>query len=231
MKIFIICVFAFVASLTNLHAFEKNDSSEVNGDILKKKPFALQFAIGNNLTLRNFNNLQLSFKKHFAQNFNIRFGIGVYITKDDRDGEENEFFHYDRTENDFYNYITTVLDLIYYVNPNDMVKAYGGIGPYFSYYESSEKTKRTNQNPSLSTLYYRYERFISLGANALVGVEWFAAKNFSLFAEYNFTFLYSWIREISQYYDPNGYFDDTQSEGNRTEFRGNELKFGLSVYF
>lgn len=231
MKIFIISVIAFAVSIGNLYAFEKNDSNEVNGDILKKKPFALQFAIGNNLTLRNFNNLQFSFKKHFSPSFNIRFGVGAYTTKEDLEGTEREFERYNTSENSFTNDFTAVLDLIYYVNPNDLMKVYGGIGPYFVYDESSYNSERESSNVFSSTSYYRYRRYVSIGANALVGVEWFPANRISIFSEYNFTFLYSWIRNIRYYYNPGGYNENTQNEGNETTFRGNELKFGLSVYF
>ncbi|MCB0722128.1 MAG: outer membrane beta-barrel protein [Ignavibacteriae bacterium] len=208
-------------------SFEKNDSTETNGSILKTKPIAFQLAIGSLLHVTNFDNLHISVKKQFTNSFGLRLGLGINLSQEDLGGNDLTFSQNDLSVNDYANYVTTVVDMIYYVRPNDIVKAFIGLGPYFSYSESS--TKRTRNNSNYQNNYYDYNRSISLGANALLGIEWFATSNFSFFAEYNFAYTYSWQKYIHQYTD-SGYSESYDLDGNETQFKGKELKFGITVY-
>lgn len=220
-------------TLTGTASFSQqtNDTNEVYGKILHKNPFAFQFAIGNNLTLKNFGNFNISIKKHFEPGFAMRFSVGYNYSNEDLSGQVVENFDLDRTENTSNNVLYTEIDLMFYLNLRGTIKAYMGFGPYFSYYNFTRDENNNftiNNDPQSSN--YRNNEVTSLGATLLLGAEWFFTNKFSLLAEYNFLYTYSWITDIENINNSSG-SSSTDLSGNQSAFRGDALKFGISVYF
>jgi hypothetical protein len=226
--------FIFISSL-NSFSFQKADSTEKNGDVLKTRPYAVQFAIGENFVLENFPDLNLSVKKHFSSNFVVRLGFGINLTEQDLSGEQfssNNFGDY-TSKYQRYNY-NVQINLLYYINPLDIIKAYVGVGPYFNFGHYYYKDENEVSNSNFTDLTYERRRSTSIGASLLGGIEWFMTSRFSLFAEYNFLYTYSWddLQYSYRYVSNNGniYSDIYRVKGNTTSIRGEQLKFGITAY-
>ena len=215
---------------TNSHAQSKTDSTEVNGGILKKRPIAFQFAIGENFTLENFSRYNISAKKHLSNRVALRLSVGLNFGEREADGTIYETMSFGQSQKSNTNFFSSELDFIYYVNPADVVKAYFGIGPYYSYSYNS----RYNQYVSTTT-FNQYETSESVkrtayGGSMLIGAEWFFTNKFSLLTEYNFLFTHTTFTEkIAS--NTSGDLIKSELSGNETVFRGEVLRFGLSVYF
>lgn len=236
LKSFLLSFAIIFISFINSFSFQNADSTERNGDILRTRPFAVQFAIGENFVLENFPDLNLSVKKHLSENFAIRLGFGINLTEQDLSGEQystNNFGDY-TSKYQRYNY-NAQIDLTYYINPSDIIKAYVGFGPYFSFDHYYNKDENGVYNSNLTELRYERQRTTSIGASLLGGIEWFMTSRFSLFTEYNFLYTYSWddLQYSYRFISNNGNInsDDYRVKGNTTSIRGEKLKFGITAYF
>lgn len=213
----------------NSFAQSNTDTNAVNGDILKKRPIAFQFSIGNDLTLRNFGNFNISGKKQFSKDFGVRLSIGFNYGNEDLEGSGVDGGSFGISIKETDNLFYSELDLLFYVNPNDIVKGYVGFGPYFGYFRYSRD--RDYNYVQSNDSYYTFREYTTLGAGLLLGAEWFFTSKFSLFTEYNFLFTYSWIKETVIYDDYYYGYDSYNITGSDVSLRGEYLKFGLAAYF
>jgi hypothetical protein len=83
-------------------------------------------------------------------------GLGFNFSDEDLGEPIVGYNNSGRSENNYNNLITTVLDFMYYVSPSDEVKAYGGIGPYFNYYERSNERQSGSYGQYSPYYYYSY---------------------------------------------------------------------------
>lgn len=195
-------------------AAEVKDSSKNNTveNSLHSGSWALQFAIGSNFTLHNFDGLSISLKRHFSSKFGLRLGLsGSYSNEE---SEEDTSINTANSKSFIVNLIA-----LYYLNPKKPFNMYLYSGGLYSY----------------SYGFYRsYENFsdnVSWNIGLLIGAgaEYFIFKEFSIFAEYSYKFTFGKMeRRYDYYFDP---YPETVEKRNITDFSSDPAKFGISVYF
>ena len=121
--------------------------------------------------------------------------------------------------------LTLKTQYIKYFDETDGIGFYGGIGPFVTYSTSTNESE-TAGTPDDKHYKDTYDIFI-LGIDFIAGVEWFFIKNMSLSAEYGFNFSYN-SRTAAREMD-NGLYSDSNDKLYR--FSGNDINFGITVYF
>lgn len=190
--------------------------------------FALQFQISDNFNLTNFQGTTFSGKYHFSSRDAIRLGLSLEFGDSDADAETNQFDSVNVAElNSSSNYFSMTLrsQYIRYFVETDNIGFYGGAGPFVTYSTSSNESTTTG-TPSDKHLKDTSNNFI-LGVDFIAGVEWFFTKNMSLSTEYGFNFSYR-SRSSEREIDSVLYSDTNQKLYNLS---GNDINFGISVYF
>ena len=177
---------------------------------LKNGMWAIQFAIGSNFNITNFEGMTFSLKRQFSPNSALRLGFRA---------------SYDKTENDTNTSINIInnsfevnLVYMYYLNPKKEFNIFGYAGGTYIYEGSSRHSETSNDN------YYQWQTGLLLGA----GAEFFVFEQMSLFAEYSYRFLYgkSVYKSVDSY-NPNVY----NNTYNQISLNPDYVNFGLSVYF
>jgi len=190
--------------------------------------FALQFQISDNFNLTNFQGTTFSGKYHFGKMDAIRAGLSIDFGNSDADAETNQFDSVNVAEaNSSSNYFSITLKTQYirYFVETDNIAFYGGTGPFVTYSTSSNESTTTG-TPSDKHLKDTSNNFV-LGVDFIAGVEWFFTKNMSLSAEYGFNFSYR--SRTSEREIDNGLYSDSNQK--LYSFSGNDINFGISVYF
>ncbi|MDH3267831.1 MAG: hypothetical protein OEM46_03145 [Ignavibacteria bacterium] len=190
--------------------------------------FALQFQISDNFQLSNFQGTTFSGKYHFGKMDAIRAGLSIDFGKSDGDAETNQYDSVNVAEasynsNNFS--MTLKTQYIRYFVETDGIAFYGGTGPFVTYSTSTNESETTGTS---NDKHYKdmSDNFI-LGVDFIAGVEWFFIKNMSLSAEYGFNFSYR-SRSSERRID-NGLYSDSNEKVYR--FSGNDINFGITVYF
>lgn len=213
----IFMVLVFIISKQNSFSIEKKndknqkDSSNKVENSLKSGMWGIQFAIGSNFTLYNFDGMTLSIKNQLSSHSSLRLGFNGSYSNTENDTNSSL---YDENAS-----FTVNLIYMYYLNPNEEFNIYGYIGGLYSYHFSSYQSDRS-QNNSESW---------DIGPVLGIGTEYFVFKKLSLFAEYNYNFKFG-KREYSYaaFFPP---YEQIKDNSNRVSLESDYLKFGLSVYF
>jgi opacity protein-like surface antigen len=158
----------------------------------------------------------------------IRVGLLIDFGKSDGDAETNQFDFVNVVEasynsNNFS--ITLKSQYIRYFVETDGIAFYGGTGPFVTY-STSKNEGETTGTPNDKHHKDTNDNFI-LGVDFIAGVEWFFIKNMSLSAEYGFNFSYR-SRTSEREIDNNLYSDSNEK---LYRFSGNDINFGITVYF
>jgi opacity protein-like surface antigen len=221
----ILCIAFILPTIHSANAQDSLKTKRPENHSLYKGSKSLQFRIGNDFSLTNFDGLSFSGKKHYSDKSAIRLGLDVSASithSESRNQVSNTSSNnYDRQElklNALY---------IHYPKPGGIFKFYWGIGPSFGFYRSyrngwssSNGLERTKDTES------RW----SIGGLMALGAEWFANSNLSIHAEYNIFAYYS------QYNDTRRTISgDTSTYNKWKSYSGyiepENVNFGLSVYF
>lgn len=189
--------------------------------------FALQFQISDNFNLTNFQGTTFSGKYHLGKRDAVRLGLSLDFGDSELDGQTNQFdtvnvAKINATQNSFG--FNVKAQYIKYLIETNTVAFFSGVGPFFSY---NETTNKTNSEGTPEDKNYRNSADqYSLGLDLLLGVEWFFTKNMSLSAEYGLKFMY---RSRTNSYNSEIIAGST----NETSYSitGNDINFGISVYF
>ena len=225
---------------------EKDNNINRKNSLLSGK-WALMFKISS-FNLYNFQGLGFSAKRHYTPNSSIRFGLDYDYSYSDSDGNDSyAYIDYGREEViesiSAYHKITINIQYIYYTDPDAVINFYYGAGPSVSYSFSSSEYKRTSDYSGMGGPSYNEEIFqsqsdsygLGLGAQGVLGVEWFVSDHISLLGEYGIIAQYEWdkyesfskIYRDSVLYRNSVYTDDDES----VYFEPLSIKLGLSVYF
>jgi opacity protein-like surface antigen len=158
----------------------------------------------------------------------IRAGLSIDFGKSDGDAETNQYDSVNVAEasynsNNFS--ITLKSQYIRYFIETDGIAFYGGTGPFVTYSTSTYESETTG-SPNDKHYKDTNDNFI-LGVDFIAGVEWFFIKNMSLSAEYGFNFSYR-SRTSEREIDNNLYSDSNEK---LYRFSGNDINFGITVYF
>jgi len=196
----------------------------------RKHKWALQFQAGYNFQVQAFNGLSFSLKYHLSDKSAFRFGAGYLGDIRNEKEDEYEYCSSNSYNYEYYNYrLNLVFNYIYCVNPYSRFNLYWGIGPTGGYTYNYHKGPSSN-NRDLTDTYCR--NFWSIGLNGVLGVEWFPIPDFSLFAEYEATGLYSYSHYTQMLVNQQNRYTE-KDEGNYKEwsFEANRALLGISVYF
>jgi hypothetical protein len=191
--------------------------------------YALQFQVSQNFTLSSFMGSVISGKYHLTNKNAIRIGLGFSSTM----GNQSSVTQYSSGASDVNNVSegnSQSVDITaqYMITPviSDKIRFYCGAGPKFGLNFS----KINNTSNAVNTSQYidkQNTKGYSAGIMCSAGVEWFFSSKMSLCAEYGLTYVYSYAKITGDY---NGSYTATQ-ETYKYSFDGNNVRFGLSVYF
>ena len=204
---FIIISLAF--TLQDAHAQEDTDARANNS--LSENSRALQFGIGENFRLSNFDGSAFSYKRHTAANRANRIALSFdnqFNRLSDPDVDDSETNRTRLSLNMNYTWM-------HYTDPEADVKLYYGYGPGFSFLYDNQNPPGDDNSTTISGL--------GLYGTAYTGVEWFFHHSISLHAEYRGTLMFS---RISQSRDA-----ASDSRDTSIRLRSNGVMFGLSAYF
>jgi hypothetical protein len=189
--------------------------------------FALQFQINENFSLSNYQGSVLSGKYHFSRRDAIRLGLEINFGDSESEAEINNLDTniVDQSTDDSNNFGFTInSQYIHYIRGTNDIFFFGGIGPFFKYFNQTRKRELVINEVELSS-----ESEINsfrAGIDLIVGVEWWFHKDMSLSAEYGLKF--SYLSSNNKLKD-----DSREIESKNTAFNisGNHINFGITVYF
>ena len=189
--------------------------------------FALQFQITQNFSISNFQGSVFSGKYHFSKRDAIRFGLSLNLSSTDTEAEIN---YLDTTFVDNANQDENVFDItissqyIRYLGVTESISFYGGIGPLFNIYKVTRE--RFVESLGIDGKYESETNVFSIGFDLIAGVEWWFNKFMSLSGEYGLRFAYRSLETTIK--DEKR---DSKSNTNSYYLTGNQVKFGIAVYF
>lgn len=203
-----------IALPASLHAAEPDSAATARPNSLRAGAWALQFSItsGQFFDLDSFAG-GVSLKRHFSTRSAVRAGLSASAS----DGGGSNGY-------------SVGTEFIYqrYLRPEAEANAYWGVGPELDY---SHRWTAQQVTDSLSV--HNESTQYSVGAKALLGVEWFASRVISLHAEYQVFWRHTHRetrRELTALGSGTVVVDSQETES--WEFLLNDLvRFGLSVYF
>jgi hypothetical protein len=192
---------------------------------------AIQFGIASNLTLKKFQEMAFSGKKHISDKSAVRIGIDLNFLISDVDKDVFSIRHDTTTSQVEETYNNDEIDLwvqfMRYSSINNSIKFYWAGGPIFGF--ERWFYKKRDDTPQLSGR--SQETLIWLvGTSWTVGAEWFATPELGLHAEYYLSLTFNWRRTNDTSYSSN-----TISYGRDRNYSFNlssgDVRFGLSTYF
>ncbi len=218
----------------SFNSFAQTDSSKID---LEGK-WALQFGISRNFTLNSFQGATFSGKYHFTNNSALRIGITVFGHSTKSNNNKNNYnadtlyssSKEESTVND--NWISIQFQYLYYAKMTNSISAYFGAGVqssrrFVSQYSNTEEIYMSDENFS-----YRSKELSAygLGADILIGVEWFVRSNIGILAEYSSGFNYE-HRESEAPKNKNDAEYYYENKSDTYSFSPHGVKFGVSIYF
>ncbi len=213
--------FAVIFSLVFL-----NFSYSQNTDSLKLRKLSLQFQVGTSFNFSSFQDLMLSFRYSFNRHLSIRTGFGLNFrntTGNTKYTSPNTSYEGDITNRD--EYYVLMINLIYQFNIKGYIKPYIGLGPKTAYNFNKQRLPYDETGYRIST-----SKDWSGGLNGLVGVEWFAADQLSLFGEYSASIMFgNQRREYLEKETPSDYY--RLEDYSYISFQRDIVRLGISVYF
>jgi hypothetical protein len=194
--------------------------SEAAKEALRKGSWSLQFGVGQNFTLTQFQGATISVKRHYSPNSALRAGVTTNfshnVQKDLRTKSELDVNQFG---------MDISLEYLYYFTPGRRVTAFVGSGPRFGLVRRTQEVPKDYVASHLAD-HLAYKEW-SLGANLLFGAEWFVTHGIALFAEYDMSFGYT--SKVNKTSDPlHGLTGQTESYDYSLTSRG--VRMGLSVY-
>lgn len=214
---------AFVLFLFVSPSLQAQDSTSLAGK------YALQFQISQNFTLSNFLGSVISGKYHFTNESALRVGVDLstIMNNQSNTSHDNSFVYATNNVNETNSQsISIIAQYLRTVSVGDNIRFYYGIGPKAGIGFAKQNTGSNTTGTNYAYQKQTYKNF-SAGFLCSAGAEWFFSKKMSLCAEYGFAYQYIYSKTTSN--------SNTSSEQTVRNygysFRGENVRFGLSVYF
>ncbi len=225
LKILLITFFLII----NCFAQHKDTLSEPNP--LKSHRWSVQFEVGNDFRLSSFDGVIVSLKYHFSPRFAIRFGAGLNISNSDQTLKFRDYYS-GLTGRESYNDnskdILITANVLFYPNPDGVLKIFFGAGPRATYrYVNDERIYLDGYKGHINIKDW------SAGISGVMGCEWFPMNFISLFGEYSVYATFGktesneYVTENSTGYAVEYFFRNSEN----FIFRGNIARLGASFYF
>jgi opacity protein-like surface antigen len=208
------------------------DSSKTIHDELKH---GLEFQIGSQLNLINFDNYTFSYRYCLNNNSGIRIGLYTSVNKDDYDltQQSDSIYNNPLEYSHNYNFKISIQYLRSIMSFNKFSLIWGG-GPFISYYKNESRSE--NLYTSYVSQYENKEETFSYGIDLILGVEYNLSENVILSGEYGVS-IFKANSDIDR--SQNYIYNDgtpnrvTKENGERHSFitRGLGVSLGLSIFF
>jgi hypothetical protein len=191
---------------------------------IPKGKFALQFQVQKDFSISSFQGSILSGKYFFKNGNSLRAGLSLAVNTQDENASEsvNDSTTLNNSLNTKQYSAVFISQYLFYFHGFENIYFYAGAGPYFGYFSN-----KTSPQPSGN---YSERKRLSLGISAVLGVEWFFNKRFSLSAEYGAlgyhektteSYLIPYTRLVKKH---------VNTENKIFSFSGS-TKLGISIYF
>lgn len=232
-----VCCLAIVTAPTAA-AQEGESDTPAPKNSLKDGAWALQFQIGENFSLHDFQGMTISGKHHISSKSAMRLGVELNFHHSTGESEFDgtaPFFEYELEEYKSEGNQTEVrAQYIYYSSVDKKMNLYLGSGPYLRFtYDFSHSTKTLPDSGNIVS-YRRWRRDFSwsAGVSWVLGVEWLVASNIALSGEYALNSSYAWRRYRYKEFrlDPDREETRNSSTGS-WNINPSPIRFGLTLYF
>ena len=212
-KLFVLSLFILLSS----SAFGQDS-------IVTMGKYALQFQVSQDLTLGSFLGTVISGKYHMSGKNAIRIGVSysTSMSNTSATGVSSPTDYYDQVSQRYQTNIDIIAQYLYYPTGVGEFFMYCGIGPRLggNFYDSFV----ISNSPNGQSGWTDYHNGWSAGLIGTLGVEWAFFDQMSLTGEYGISYLYSYTKGgASRQYKS---FIE-----NRYTLNGNDVRFGLSIYF
>jgi len=218
-----------ISLIVMLVLFSAFTSSQAQDTASLAGKYALQFQISQNFTLSNFLGSVISGKYNCSNTSAIRVGFDFTTTMGNQSNANHDFYtgysSNSLSENNTQS-IGLVAQYLWEAPLGDNIKFYYGVGPKLGIGFSKQTYAGSSTSSSYS--YQKYiNKNISAGFLGSAGVEWFFSKKMSLCAEYGISYLYNYTKNSN---NSNTSMEQTVRTYSYS-LRGDNVRFGLSVYF
>lgn len=190
----VICFVLLLATFVQTTSAQEKERANA----LDAKTWSLLYGVNGLLQFNPFDGM-IAAKYNRSANSALRFGVGVHV----REFDANEMSN---------SRITANLLFVKYPNIDREVLFYFGAGPQLEF--AHQGTDREDFEQSIN--------IVGVGANGILGSEWFATEHISLFVEYGLNVQVRFF-DIDQLNGPTGAFQDYSID--------NIITAGLSTYF
>jgi hypothetical protein len=194
---------------------------------LRPGAWALQFSILDNFRLGSFDGSVISIKRHTSARSAWRLGLSTSVSDSDREFVDDYAVPDTtlvRTEDTSSLSFGLGLARVWYPSSGQTVRPYYGAGPYVHFLSTENEVEELGEVRSMET-----DRS-TLGAQFLLGAEWFPARSVGVHAEYgaHFAFTKETREDVPP---PSTTFPRERTETSGWDFRGDGVRFGASWYF
>ena len=184
---------------------------------LEPGAWALQFGIGNNLSLDSYLGSSISARKHVSAAHAWQFGVSLNAEVGSRESGDLEV-------NANRQLISLTAHHLTYPGvserASESIHWYFGVGPRISFNRGTQSTDEGQGEETIT------DSGMGAGVSALLGAEWFVKRRISLFATYGTSFEYS--RSSTQTESANA--PDGERTDNQVRLFSEGVRFGVTVF-
>ncbi|MBK7106653.1 MAG: outer membrane beta-barrel protein [Ignavibacteriae bacterium] len=209
-----------------------------------ENPHGLQFQIGSNFQLINFDGYTISYRYFWDKNNGLRFGFLFNTYNSDGSGSEIQEYDY----SDHNEALTTKenhslgfgLSIQYHklVYNKKNVNFLVGIGPFVYFSKLDETNKRNYTNHTYRETIINRNDTQRFGINGIVGAEYKFSEDFSLSVEVGLLMQYfindnnySYKTTTVTEFATTSFITERESEDDGFEIKGAPVRMGLTLFF
>lgn len=241
-----IVISVLLLSQFSIAAASGASSSASASHALEEGSRALQFQIGSNFQLSDFQGNVISYKRHRSDNSAWRIGLSLEgrLSSDDSDSEQTprpgeNVTGQEREQSNRELDVTIRPQLQRYLETDKTVRpyvSYGVLTGYSCSFREREFYSVDETTVSLDDADEDTRHTLRIGATANFGVEWFAASSISFLAEYGADLYYHYSKSetMRESYNPDGEIaleQRSSATGHGVFLDPRSVRFGLSAYF
>jgi len=201
---------------------------------------SVSFTLDNDVENEFWSGITISGMNHYASNRAVRFNLGLGHVPRDYFNDDNVFYRNSRFLNYGDNNETFELRLsaqqMFHPANNRFINFYWGAGPIVTLHQTSTDYDDLYYDPHsgywLSDYSDETYRSVTLGGIGTIGMEWYLTYNFSVLAEYEFTYQHEWAEaEYEEVSDIDDNLIDVYKCRDQFNFTTSQMKLGVSFHF
>lgn len=196
---------------------------------LRDGAWAVQFGVGNDFRLTSFEGSSVAIKRYVSDRSALRAIVDMGFRSSDLDGGYEPGFRREHESDDASARLTVLFQR--YINPDDDVVFYWGVGPSAGWDWEDEVYRRVEILTGETSSSEREQREFSIGLAAAFGGEFFVRERISLHAEYTADASYVDSKNTQTNTAVDGHKTGRGEDGSRWQGSVGYVRFGLSAYF